>query len=55
MTPRRLRAVAGEVMHRDLKPSNMPVIDRDPLPGARDRVVDVLVELLDARRHSGRG
>lgn len=45
------------LVDRDLKPPNMPrvVVTYTPRPDSHDRLVDLLVELLDARRRSRGG
>lgn len=45
------------VAHRDVKPANDDLVEvaYAPCPTARRRLVELVLEMLDARKKSGRG
>jgi hypothetical protein len=52
-----MTAAAKTRARRDIKPANANeprvIVVRAPKPGTRDRLVDLLVDLLDEQRRSG--
>lgn len=47
------RTANAAIAHRDLKPAIRVTVTYAPKPGTREKLVDLLVELLDERRKSG--